>query len=119
MVIKTGKFGKFLACPNFPTCKNTRKLDGDNPVVGVCPKCGKNVRRLKTKAGKFFYGCEGYPECEYKSWDIPAGEKCPNCNEDMIVRIYTTKKVISCQKCNFSRSEKIVKNKEEISENKD
>ena len=119
MVIKTGKFGKFLACPNFPTCKNTRKIEADNPIVGICPKCGKNVRRLKTKTGKFFYGCEGYPECEFRSWDIPAGEKCPSCGEDMILRIYSTKKVISCPKCQFSKSEKIVKNKEETSENKD
>jgi len=117
MVIKTGKFGKFLACPNFPTCKNTRNLDADNPVVAVCPKCGKNVRRLKTKAGKYFYGCEGYPECEFKSWDIPANEKCPNCGDDMIVKIYTTKKITSCKKCNFSISQKI--EKVENGENKD
>ena len=119
MVIKTGKFGKFLACPNFPTCKNTRNLDADSPVVAVCPKCGKNVKKLKTKTGKFFYGCEGYPDCEFRSWDIPAGEKCPSCGDDMIVRVYSTKKVISCPKCTYSRAEKIVKeNKEATSENK-
>jgi len=109
MVIKTGKFGKFLACPNFPNCKNTRKLDADNPIVGVCPKCGKNVKRLKTKTGKFFYGCEGYPDCEFMSWDIPAGEKCPKCQEDMIVKLYSTKKITSCKKCGFSKSEKLEK----------
>ncbi len=109
MVIKTGKFGKFLACPNFPKCKNTKKLEADSPVVGKCPKCGKDVRRLKTKTGKFFYGCVGYPECDYKSWDIPAGEKCPSCGEDMIVKLYSAKKVTSCPKCNFSKTEKIEK----------
>ena len=109
MVIKTGKFGKFLACPNFPKCKNTKAIEEDNPIVAKCPKCGKNVKRLKTKMGKFFYGCEGYPECEFKSWDIPANEPCPNCQKDMIVKIYSTKKVISCPLCNFSRTEKIVK----------
>ena len=85
--------------------------------MGVCPKCGKNVKRLKTKTGKFFYGCEGYPDCEFKSWDIPAGEKCPKCGEDMIVKIYSTKKIFSCPKGDYSRSEKIVK--EAKSETKD
>lgn len=108
MVIKTGRFGKFLACPNFPTCKNTRKLEADSPVVGVCPKCGKNVRKLKTKTGKIFYGCEGYPDCDFKSWDIPANEKCPTCGEDMIVKLYSAKKVTSCPKCGYSRVDKKV-----------
>ena len=107
MVIKTGKFGKFLACPNFPKCKNTKKLEGDNPIVAKCPKCGKNVRALKTKTGKYFYGCDGYPECDFKSWDIPANEECPSCKQQMIVKLYKTKKVISCPKCNFSRVEKV------------
>ncbi|MBQ7467014.1 MAG: type I DNA topoisomerase [Clostridia bacterium] len=118
MVIRTGKFGKFLACPNFPKCRNTKPLEEEQTViVGKCPKCGKNVKRLKTKAGKFFYGCEGYPDCDFKSWDIPAGEKCPNCNTDMIKKIYSTKQIISCPKCSFSRQEKIVKEKDEKSEN--
>lgn len=118
MVIKTGKFGKFLACPNFPKCKNTKKLEGDSPVVAKCPKCGKNVHELKTKNGKSFYGCEGYPECDFKSWDIPANEKCPNCGQDMILKLYKTKKVISCPKCSFSHVEAIEnKDKNESEEN--
>ena len=118
MVIKTGKFGKFLACPNYPTCKNTKKLEGDNPVVAKCPKCGKNVRELKTKNGKSFYGCEGYPECDFKSWDIPANEKCPECGTEMIVKNYKTKRVISCPspKCKYFRSEQI-ENKENDEQN--
>ena len=118
MVIKSGKFGKFLACPNFPTCKNTKKMGEESPVVGVCPKCGKDVRKLKTKNGKFFYGCDGYPDCEFKSWDIPANEKCPNCDKDMIMKVYKTKKVISCPKCGFSTSIKIEKvSDEQVEEN--
>ena len=116
MVIKNGKFGKFLACPNFPTCKNTRKMEGDNPIVAVCPNCGKNVRQLKTKTGKYFYGCEGFPECDFKSWDIPANEKCPNCDRDMIMKVYKLKKVISCPKCGFSTSRKIEKVSDEQEE---
>lgn len=118
MVIKTGKFGKFLACPNFPKCKNTKKLEEDSPVVAKCPKCGKNVHELKTKTGKSFYGCKGYPECDFKSWDIPANEKCPNCGQDMILKLYKTKKVISCPKCSFSHVEEIEnKDKNESEEN--
>lgn len=116
MVIKTGKFGKFLACPNFPKCKNTKAIN-DNKVVGTCPKCGKNIKQLKTKTGKIFYGCEGYPECDYKSWDLPAGEKCPNCGEDMTMKIYSANKVIKCNKCNFSKKVPIKKADETQQEN--
>ncbi len=118
MVIKTGKFGKFLACPNYPKCKNTKKLESESPVVAKCPKCGKNVHELKTKTGKSFYGCEGYPECDFKSWDIPANMKCPKCETEMIVKVYKTKKVISCPnpKCNYSRVEAI-ENKENDEQN--
>jgi DNA topoisomerase-1 len=103
MVIRTGKFGKFLACPNFPKCKNTKPLEEDKPIVAKCPKCGKNVRRLKSKKGKYFYGCEGYPDCDYVSWDIPANEACPNCGEQMIVKLGAKTKTTLCPKCNFSR----------------
>ena len=107
MVIRTGRFGKFLACPNFPTCKNTKPLTDEKPIDAKCPLCGKNIKKLKTKKGKIFYGCEGYPECKFMSWNIPANEKCPNCQNDMIVKFYKNVKVISCEKCNYSRKEKI------------
>lgn len=116
MVIRTGRFGKFLACPNFPTCKNTKPLESDEkPVVAKCPLCGRNVRRLRSKHGKFFYGCEGYPDCNYISWDIPANEKCPKCGEELIVKFYKTAKVISCKKCDYSRREKLEVKKSENS----
>lgn len=107
MVIRTGKFGKFLACSNFPACKNTRSLTEDKPIDAKCPICGQNIKKLKSKKGKVFYGCEGYPTCKFMSWNIPANEKCPNCNEDMIIKLYKNVKVVSCQKCNYSRKEKI------------
>ena len=107
MVIRAGRFGKFLACPNFPTCKNTKPLTDEKPIDAKCPLCGKNIKKLKTKKGKIFYGCEGYPECKFMSWNIPANEKCPNCQNDMIVKFYKNVKVISCEKCNYSRKEKI------------
>ena len=109
MVIRNGKFGKFLACPNYPACKNTKPIEEEKKVVAVCPTCGKNVIARKSKRGKIFYGCEGYPECSYISWNIPANEKCPNCSEDMIVKLYKNLKVVSCPKCDYSRREKIEK----------
>ena len=106
MVIRQGRFGKFLACPNYPTCKNTRPLDETKKVVAKCPKCGNDVVEKKSKRGKVFYSCASYPECDYSAWNIPANEKCPNCGEDMIVKLYKNMKVISCGKCNYSRREK-------------
>lgn len=107
MVIRQGKFGKFLACPNYPTCKNTKPIEEPKKVVAKCPTCGKNVLARKSKKGKIFYGCEGYPDCSYISWNIPANEKCPSCSEEMIVKLYKNMKIISCQKCSYSRREKI------------
>lgn len=107
MVIRTGRFGKFLACPNFPTCKNAKPLNEEKPIDAKCPNCGKNIKKLKTKRGKIFYGCEGYPDCTFMSWNIPANEKCPNCQNEMIVKFYKNTKVVSCEKCNYSRNEKI------------
>ena len=115
MVIRSGRFGKFLACPNFPKCKNSKQLEEEKKVVAKCPLCGKNVLAKRSKKGKIFYGCEGYPECSYVSWNIPANEKCPNCGEEMIVKLYKNMKVISCPKCNYNRREKI--EKKETNEN--
>ena len=109
MVIKTGKYGKFLACPNFPTCKNTKPYNENTKDYGTCPKCGKKIKQLKTKAGKIFYGCEGYPSCDWRAWDAPAGEKCPNCGADMIVKVFSVNKLIKCPKCDYSRKEPIKK----------
>ncbi len=109
MVIRMGRFGKFLACPNFPACKNTKPLEEKKKVVAKCPMCGKDVLARKSKKGKVFYGCEGYPDCSYISWNIPANEKCPKCEEEMIVKLYKNLKVISCPKCDYSRREKIEK----------
>ena len=84
MVEREGKYGKFLACLNYPKCKNTRNLDGtserkqDN-FDGVCPECGKPTRKMTSKTGKTFYGCTGYPDCKFMSWDKPTGKKCPVC----------------------------------------
>lgn len=79
MVIRTGKFGEFLACSNYPTCKNVASLNKLKEVA-KCPKCGKPVYERKSKKGAIYYGCSGYPECDFISWEIPLYEKCPKCN---------------------------------------
>ena len=120
MVIRSGRFGKFLACPNYPTCKNTKPLEEEKKVVAKCPTCGKDVIPKKSKNGKIFYGCVGWPDCNYVSWNIPANEKCPNCSEEMIVKLFKNLKVTSCQKCNYSRREKIEnKSNDNLSSNED
>ena len=97
MVIKEGRNGKFLACPNYPTCKNTRSLDSN--VVGKCPKCGKDVLQKYSKKGKVFYGCCGFPQCDFASWDIPAPYFCPECGATMKVIKSRDKTKYKCTKC--------------------
>ena len=82
MVIKYGPHGKFLACPGFPECKNTKPY---LEKIGVpCPKCGKEVVIKKTKKGRRYYGCEANPECDFMSWQKPSKEKCPQCGSYMV-----------------------------------
>lgn len=84
MVIKMGRFGKFLACPGFPECRNTKPLLEE---IGVaCPKCGKPLVARRSKKGRRFYGCSGYPECDFVSWEQPAPQPCPNCHGMMIIK---------------------------------
>ena len=77
MVIKSGRFGKFLACPGFPECTYTQKIKKE--TAGNCPICGAKMMSMKSKNGKEFYGCSRYPECEFMSWDVPLAEECPDC----------------------------------------
>lgn len=80
MVYKDGKYGKFLACPNYPTCKNIKSLQKSEQVVAKCPKCKKNVLKKTSKKGKVYYACEDYENCKFMSWDLPLDEKCPKCD---------------------------------------
>lgn len=83
MVIKSGRFGKFLACPGYPECKNTKPLPEDE-VKEPCPKCGGKLVKKISKKGKKFYGCSNYPECDFAAPGIPTGEKCPECGSYII-----------------------------------
>jgi DNA topoisomerase-1 len=82
MVIKFGPHGRFLACPGFPDCRNTKPY---YEKIGVpCPKCGKEVVLKKTQKGRKYYGCENNPECDFMSWQRPSKKKCPNCGSYML-----------------------------------
>ncbi len=84
MVIKVGRFGKFLACSGYPDCKTTRPLLVRTP--GSCPVCGKGMVERKSKRGYVYYGCEGYPTCKYMTWDVPTAEQCPKCGKTLFKR---------------------------------
>ena len=102
MVIKYGPHGKFLACPGFPECRNTKPY---LEKIGVsCPKCGKDVVIRKTKKGRKFFGCEDYPECDFVSWQRPVSKKCPKCNNYMVIR--GKKIVCSDASCGYSEAYK-------------
>ena len=81
MVIKMGRFGKFLACPGFPECKNTKPLRKGTGVK--CPDCGGELLVRTSRRGRRFYGCENYPDCNFVTWDPPTEEKCPECGSLM------------------------------------
>ena len=86
MVIKTSRFGKFLACPGYPECKNTKPITEDTGVS--CPVCGGRLLKKKSKSGYAYYGCEKNPTCEFMTWDKPTNKKCPKCG-GVIYRHYT------------------------------
>ncbi len=83
MVIKSGRFGKFLACPGYPECKNTKPMPEDE-VKQPCPKCGAKLVKKTSKKGKKFYGCSNYPQCDFAAPGIPTGETCPECGSYII-----------------------------------
>ena len=102
MVVKVGRYGKFIACPGYPECKNVKKYVEE---VGVkCPKCGGDVIVKHTKKGKEFYGCSNYPTCDFVSWYEPINEKCPQCGEPLFKK-KGKRATIFCQKegCGYTK----------------
>lgn len=81
MVIKTGRYGRFLACPGYPECKNTKPLIVE--TAATCPKCGGKVIQRKSRKGYVFYGCNNYPNCDFSTWDVPIEDKCPQCGSSL------------------------------------
>jgi DNA topoisomerase-1 len=91
MFIKYGRFGKFIACSGFPECRHTESL---NEEAGVgCPFCGGAVVALKSKKGRKYYGCKNYPECNFRSWNKPTGEKCSVCGDAIVEKVNKNKEI--------------------------
>ena len=113
MVIKRGRYGEFLACPGYPECKNAKPIVEELDVP--CPECGKPIVAKKSKKGKKFFGCSGYPDCTFVSWYEPVKEKCPKCNSYMVLKYSKSKgKYIQCSNSECDYKEEIKEeNKEE------
>lgn len=96
MVYRNGRFGRYLHCPD---CKINKPIA---EKAGICPDCGKDVLKRKSKTGKLFYGCSGYPDCKFISWDMPHG-KCPQCDSYTVVKFSKVKNLIKCsnKECNY------------------
>ncbi len=102
MVIKIGRFGKFLACSGFPECENTKKIV--QATKGVCPLCNSTVIAKKSKKGRNFFGCESYPECNFMTWNTPIEDKCPKCGSSLFKKGGKAGKIL-CEKpeCGYER----------------
>jgi len=105
MVIKMGRYGKFLACPGFPECRNAKPILDDAGVV--CPKCGGRVYNKKTRKGKNYLGCENYPECDFSSWESASDKKCPKCGNFMTMKFRGNRVQYTCslESCAYSFEE--------------
>ena len=101
MVIKTGRYGRFLACPGYPECKNAKPLIVNTGAK--CPVCGGEIIERKSKKGHVFYGCGNWPKCNFMSWDAPAEENCPNCGKALFKK-KTGKLVCMAEGCGFEKS---------------
>jgi len=99
LVIRQGRYGKFVACSNYPTCKYIKKEEKEEVVIIDCPKCGKNIVEKRTRKGKIFYGCTGYPNCDFASWYKPTEEKCPECNGILVEK----KDELECIACHHKK----------------
>lgn len=148
MVYKTGKYGKFLACPNYPECTNVKPLDEESTTekcekcggemvvkkgrfgkylqctvcketkslaekIGVCPQCGCPTQKMTSKSGKVFYGCSGYPACNFMSWDLPTGEHCPKCGSYIVLAKDGKTRKCSNKECDYTDKPKKAKKGEE------
>ncbi|TMW73202.1 type I DNA topoisomerase [Alteribacter natronophilus] len=104
MVYKMGRYGKFMACSNFPECRNTKAIVKD---VGVkCPSCKEgNIVERKSKKKRIFYGCDRYPECEFISWDKPIARTCPKCSNMLVEKKTKKGKHVQCSECDYKEEE--------------
>ena len=97
LVIRNGKYGKFTACSNYPTCKYIKKEEKEINVICKCPSCNGDIIEKTTRKGKIFYGCKNYPKCKVALWDKPTGELCPECHNLLVEH----NNVIKCSSCDY------------------
>jgi DNA topoisomerase-1 len=112
MVVRQGKYGKFLACSGYPHCKNIKKMEPtkaelENKEYGICPKCGKTLKKIVTNRATF-YGCTGYPDCDFTSFDPVLEEKCPKCGSYTVLHSLKSGDLIKCsnKNCDYKRKAK-------------
>lgn len=105
LLIKHGRFGKFIACSGFPECRYTESINMEINVP--CPRCGQPVVQLKSRKGRIYYGCKSYPACEFRSWNRPTGQKCPECGDALVEKTSRGQITVSCQNaaCKYRETE--------------
>ena len=86
MLLREGRYGKFLGCSNFPKCRNIKPYEEEKKIVGKCPDCGRDMVERKSKRGKIFFSCSGYPDCKFMSWYPTTGEKCESCGAPIVIK---------------------------------
>lgn len=107
MVVKYGRYGKFLACPGYPECKNTKPILDELDIY--CPKCNGKLVKRRSKKGRIFYGCGNYPDCDFVLWNEPVKEKCPRCGSMMVLKKNKKENHVVCinDECGYSQIKKI------------
>lgn len=110
MVIKTGRYGRFLACPGYPECHNAKPLTVNTGAK--CPLCGGEIVERKSRKGHIFYGCGNFPNCNFMSWDAPTEEKCPNCGKTLFKR-KTGKIICVTEGCGYEKAAPVKKKNNE------
>lgn len=99
LVIRNGKYGKFVACSNFPECKYIKQEPRKESIICDCPNCDGKIVEKRSRKGKIFYGCNNYPNCKTAYWDKPTGEKCPECGSMLTEK----KNKIKCSSCDYTK----------------
>ena len=100
LVIRSGRYGEFVACSNYPTCKFIKKEEVQVVEICGCPNCDGMIVEKKSRKGKVFYGCNNYPKCKEAYWDKPIGENCPECGGMLTVK----KDITKCSSCDYTKN---------------
>lgn len=103
LVIRNGRYGEFTACSNFPKCKYIKQEEKEESSVCKCPNCDGDIVKKRSKRGKIFYGCNNYPKCKTAYWDMPTGEKCPECSKMLTRKTTKSETTIKCSNCDYTK----------------